>query len=124
MKADPEYMRTISAGGMEIDSQTVPHHPQWGSAPPGARPVPHPPGLQPPGSVPSTAPSTPSIPQAQSAPERSPSVPTPTPGTSIPYSAPATLSYTREEGRGEQWTPTPSPARIPEPSGMDLSDKR
>ena len=42
MKADPEYMRTISAGGMDIDSQTVPHHPQWGSAPPGARPVPHP----------------------------------------------------------------------------------
>ncbi|XP_023340149.1 mothers against decapentaplegic homolog 4 [Eurytemora carolleeae] len=121
MKADPEYMRTISAGGMEIDSQTVPHHPQWGSAPPGARPVPHPPGLQPPGSVPSTAPSTPSIPPAQSAPERSPSVPTPTPGTSIPYSAPATLSYTREEGRGEQWTPTPSPARIPEPSAGPIS---
>ena len=35
-------------GGMDIDSQTVSHHPQWGAAPPGARPVPHPPGLHPP----------------------------------------------------------------------------
>jgi len=137
LKADPEYMRSLSGGGpssnapggMDIDSQTVSHHPQWGAAPPGARPVPHPPGLHPPqppsnasgGPVPSPAASSigGQSTNGSGAAETAGSVPAPAPGPSLTtYSAPATLNYTREEGgRGEQWTPTPAPSRIPEPSG-------
>lgn len=37
------------------------------------------------------------------------------------YSSPATLSYTREEGRGEHWA-APAPARIQEPSTGPISN--
>jgi len=114
LKADPEYMRSMSAAsssaGMDLDTQTVSHHPQWGTAPAGARPVPHPPGLHPPG-PPGGAPPTPSTSNGAGVEAGS------APGPSIPYSAPATLNYTKEEGRGEQWAPAPTPSRLPEPVG-------
>ena len=89
---------------MDLDTQTVSHHPQWGTAPAGARPVPHPPGLHPPG-PPGGAPPTPSTSNGAGVEAGS------APGPSIPYSAPATLNYTKEEGRGEQWAPAPTPSR-------------
>jgi len=129
LKADPEYMRSIAAGGMEIDSQTV-HH-QWGGAPPGSRPVPHPPGLHPPQPPGSSTPSSSSGPSSQTQNgEGGNNGAGPSP--SIPFSSPATLNYTKEEGVSsrvtapptpgggppEQWTPAPSTAtRLAEPTG-------
>lgn len=139
LKADPEYMRSISASGsMEIDNQTVNH--QWGGAPPGSRPVPHPLGLHPP-QPPGTSSNPPSVsgslPPPSSAqtqngvgsegPSSSTSVGGPPGPSPLNYPGPpATLSYTKEEGGGvgrgltsgppDQWNPAPAP-RLQEPAG-------
>ena len=146
-------MRGMAAAtGMDMDTSgsgqsVVAHHPQWGGGgggggpvggpppppgpPHGARPVPHPPGLQPPGVGPVAA----TVASASSAaaaavasslhqngsggipPPMENSVVSASPvqaaAAAVPhnYSSPATLSYTREEGRGEHWA-APPPARL------------
>ncbi len=147
-KTEDDYMRSMAAAGMDMDTSggqsVVAHHPQWGGssgvpvgppAPPGpphgARPVPHPPGLQPPGVAGPAATAT-ATSVAAAAVTAAASLhqnggaggvpPMETVGAAVPpatlqatvphcYSSPATLSYTREEGRGENWA-APAPARI------------
>ena len=100
---------------MDVDrdgGQTISHHPQWGGTVPqgpphGARPVPVPPGLHPPG-PPAPGSSRQNGSQAGVLSESSVGLSPPT-----NYPTGATVSY-REEGRvggdGQTW-PAPSPAR-------------
>lgn len=112
-KSEEEFSRSI---GMDVDrdgSQTISHHPQWAGPVPqgpphGARPVPVPPGLHPPG--------PPAPGSSRQNGSQGPSVISEgSVGISPPNNYPtgATVSY-REEGRvggdGQTW-PAPSPAR-------------
>eukprot|EP00088_Acartia_fossae_P012269 TRINITY_DN1631_c0_g1_i1.p1 TRINITY_DN1631_c0_g1~~TRINITY_DN1631_c0_g1_i1.p1 ORF type:complete len:546 (+),score=136.97 TRINITY_DN1631_c0_g1_i1:213-1850(+) len=122
LKADPDYMRNIAASGsMEIDNQTVNH--QWGGAPPGSRPVPHPlgaaaaglaghhgpGGAAPPGSAGGSAAAQNGSSAGSTGPDggstsSGPGGPNNNSGSgpsALAYPAPpATLSYTKEEGAG------------------------
>ena len=111
-KSEEEFTRSI---GMDVDrdgGQTISHHPQWGGSVPqgpphGARPVPVPPGLHPPG--------PPAPGSSRQNGSQGPVISEGSVGISPPNNFPtgATVSY-REEGRvggdGQTW-PAPSPAR-------------
>jgi hypothetical protein len=132
-------MDTSGGAGQSV----VAHHPQWSGAggsgggvpvgppppgpPHGARPVPHPPGLQPPGPAAAASAAAvssslhqngggiPPSPMENSVPQPAAAVPLQAAVVPHSYSSPATLSYTREEGRGEHWV-APPPTRIQVPS--------
>jgi hypothetical protein len=155
-KSEDDYMRgmAVAATGMDMDTgggsgqSVVAHHPQWsggpggsggggggvpvgppppGPPPHGARPVPHPPGLQPPGPASSATavssalhqnggglPPPPPPTMENNVSPASAAIPLQAAAVPHSYSSPATLSYTREEGRGEHWV-APPPTRLQVP---------
>jgi len=110
-KQEDEWSRGMQ--GMDVDREqgTVSHHPGWPGPPPGARPVPLPPGLhppQPPQAVPHSSPAT--TPLSVSTPpyrQNGGGGDASRPPLSPQQAAGATVSYTEREGRvgadGQAW---------------------